>query len=393
MNLCLIVQNPYPKDVRVRKEAMALRSRGHNVSVIALRDPNEAKYEVVDNIKIYRGGIQKKRGPLLRYLIEYITFFLFAAFKLNILDLKEKFDVVHINTLPDFLVFAGIVQKAKGRKIILDMHEIAPEFFMSKFGVSIKHPLVRLLLFVERISLKFADDVITINEPIKEIFQKRAIPDRPVTVVMNTADASMVGGNGKRPHQTFNCVYHGTLTDIYGLDTAIKGFSRTCRNVADMVFHIFGAGPQLSELECLAQELNLQQFIVFHGEVPHDKMIEALEDMDLAILATRKDVFLNLSFSNKLAEYVSLKIPVISSDLDATKYYFTSEQILYFEAGNVDDLAQKILFAYRNTELMQKMAASAYERAKSFEWAIMAKRYVEVVEGHQPGRPSEVKDR
>jgi glycosyltransferase involved in cell wall biosynthesis len=199
---------------------------------------------------------------------------------------------------------------------------------------------------------------------------------------MNTADASMLSGNGKCPHETFNCIYHGTLTDIYGLDTAIKGFSKACRDFTDMVFHIFGTGPQLSELKCLTQQLNLQQFIVFHGEMPHDKMMEALGDMDLAILATRKDVFLNLSFSNKLAEYIYLKIPVISSDLDATKYYFPNEHILYFEAGNVADLSQKILFAYRNREKIQRMAESAYERAKAFDWAIMAQRYVQVVEGH-----------
>ena len=358
-------------------------SHGHNVSIIALRDPKEAKEAIIDGVKVHRLGFQKKRSGILRYLFEYTTFFLLSFFKLNALDMKEKFDVVHITTLPDFLVFSALIQKFKGRKILLDMHEIMPEFFMSKFGVGIEHPMVRLLLFLERISLKFADEVITINEPIKRIFQTRAIPNKPITVVMNTMDGATAKCRGNLAHKGFNCVYHGTLTDIYGLDTAIKGFSKACRNFTDMVFHIFGTGPQLSELKCLAEQLNLRQFIVFHGEVSHDKMIEALKEMDLGILATRKDVFLNLSFSNKMAEYIYLKIPVVSSDLDSTKYYFTDEHILYFEAGNVDDLCQKILFAYKNRDRMQRMAESAYEKSKAINWTIMAERYLKVIEGRE----------
>lgn len=380
-NICIIVQHYYPRDVRVRKEVMALRSHGHHVSVIALCDHNEPKKEIINGVKVYRVSLQKKRAGALRYLLEYIAFFLYSIYKLNVLDLKEKFDVVHINTLPDFLVFCALIQKLKGRRIVLDMHEIMPEFFISKFRVGNGNPIVRLLLFLERISLKFADGVITVNEPIKRIFQKRAIPNRHIAVVMNTVDEATVERSRKLGHKSFNCVYHGTLTDMYGLDTAIEGFSKACRKVTDMAFHIFGDGPQFSNLKCLVEQLNLQQFIVFHGGLPHDRVMEWLAEMDLGILASRKDVFLNLSFSNKLAEYIYLKIPVISTDLDTTKYYFTDDHILYFEAGNTDDLAQKILFAYRNKEYIREMTELAFDRYKAYNWTIMAERYLKLVEG------------
>ena len=362
---------------------MALLSHGHKVSVIALRDPGEAKQEMVDGVKIYRAPFQKKRRGIFRYLFEYAGFFLYSTFKLNVLDLKERFNVIHINTLPDFLVFSAFIQKLKGRRIILDMHEISPEFFMSKFEVGTKHPIVRLLLFIERISLRFADDVITVNEPIKQVFHRRAIPNKTITVVMNTMDGAMENRSRKRPHNGFNCVYHGTLTDIYGLDIALEGFSRACKHFNDMVFHIFGSGPHLQQLRHITEQLNLQDYVIFHDAMPHDKMLDSLSEMDLGILSARKDIFLNLSFSNKLAEYVGLKIPVICSDLDTTRYYFTDENILYFESGNVDDLCKRILFAYNNRDRMQRMAEAAYERSKAINWTIMAERYLKVIERRQ----------
>jgi glycosyltransferase involved in cell wall biosynthesis len=261
------------------------------------------------------------------------------------------------------------------------MHEIMPEFFMSKFKVPVRHPVVRVLLFLERISLKFADEVITINEPIKNIFQARAIPGKPITVVMNTISGWDSDGR-KRRHKGFNCVYHGTVTDLYGLDAAIEGFSEACRQCGDMNFHIFGGGPQVAQLKRMTKDLKIEARVIFHGEMLHSQLIDSLGEMDLGILAIRKDIFLNLSFSNKLAEYVYLRIPVISSDLDATKYYFTGEDILYFEAGNSRDLSEKIVFAYMNRGQIQKMAESAYEKARAFGWEIMAERYLNVVEGN-----------
>jgi glycosyltransferase involved in cell wall biosynthesis len=376
----MIVQHPYPNDVRVRKEAKALLARGYKVSVIAICDIHEPKHDIVEGVRVYRIALPKQRAGALRYLFEYVAFFLYAFFKLNVLDMQERFDVVQVNTLPDFLVFAAVIQKLKGRRIVLDMHEIMPEFFMSKFGVMAGHPIVRLLRVLERISLKFADDVITVNEPIKRIFQRRSIPNKPIVVVMNTVSSSTIKKSLKYPHKGFNCVYHGTVTDIYGLNTAIEGFATARRKYRDIVFHIFGDGPSLPDLKQLAQELDVERSVVFHGQVSHDRMIDALADMDLGILAIRKDVFLNLSFSNKLAEYIYLKIPVISSDLDTVKYYFDDDSLLFFQAGNAKDLSDKIEFAYLNRDKIQTKAEKAYKTSRAFDWDTMAKRYIEVIE-------------
>jgi glycosyltransferase involved in cell wall biosynthesis len=98
-------------------------------------------------------------------------------------------------------------------------------------------------------------------------------------------------------------------------------------------------------------------------------------------LPYRKDIFLNLAFSNKLSEYIYLKIPVISSDLDTIKYYFGDDSILYFNAGNSDDLSHKIEFAYENRKHIGEMAEKAFDKHKAINWATMAERYIRVIEG------------
>jgi len=47
---------------------------------------------------------------------------------------KRHYAVIDVNTLPDFLVFAAASAKWMGAKIVLDMHEITPEFICPNTG-------------------------------------------------------------------------------------------------------------------------------------------------------------------------------------------------------------------------------------------------------------------
>jgi glycosyltransferase involved in cell wall biosynthesis len=379
--VCIIVQEYYPGDVRVKKEVDALQRKGYEVCILSLYHPGLEKHEIVDDTMIYRGGLSKKRRGILRYLMEYAAFFLFSFVWLNLVDMKNRIDVVQVCNLPDFLVFAAIIQKLKGRRVVLDMHEIMPEFFMSKYGVGEESWIVRMLRLVERKSLGFADGIMTVNESIKQIFETRAVPGEHVEVVMNTLDGSLTSSMTRKAHKGFNCVYHGTVTKLYALDIAILGFSIAAGNATDMKFHIFGNGPELERLRRLARDVNVGGKVVFHGGVSHVEMLERLREMDLGVLAFEKDVFLNLSFSNKLAEYIFLGIPVVTTDLDSVKYYFGDNHILYYESGNAEDLSRKILYAYNNRERGKAMSEAALERSKDIDWSIMAERYLQVIGG------------
>ena len=170
---------------------------------------------------IYRLNIRKKRGAKFRYIFEYFLFFISAFLKLNILDIQNNYDVIQINNLPDFLVFITIIQKLKGKKVVLDMHEIMPEFFISKYKKSEKSLFIKVLKKIEKLSLNFADEIITVNDPIKEIFSKRDVPNKEIAVVMNTVDNTMIPKFRKLKSDSFNLVYICLFIYILSIDSRI----------------------------------------------------------------------------------------------------------------------------------------------------------------------------
>src|SRR5882762_6555932 len=101
------------------------------------------------------------RGSLARYSYAYAAFFLWVFVRVPLLMRRRGYAVIDVNTLPDFLIFAPVLARWMGASLILDMHEITPEFYMSKYGISDNSRLIGLLTWLERISFDFADHVLT----------------------------------------------------------------------------------------------------------------------------------------------------------------------------------------------------------------------------------------
>lgn len=386
--MCILVQNYYEIDIRVRRKAEALVSAGYSVDVLALRSPNSKPgLMVINGVNVYTSAVAKKRGSKLRYTYEYVTFLVWAFLKLSWLMRKRRYRVVDVNTLPDFLIFAAAYAKLNGARMVFDMHEITPEFLMSKYGVGDRHWQVRLARFLEKASIAFADQVITINEPIQTLLESRGLARARSTVVMNSVDESIFAtaihsANGVSPlppPAPFVMMYHGTLTRIYGLDIAIEALSLVEEEMPGAELWILGSGPARNALEELVRERSLDRRVKFLGAVLPDEIPAWLSQCDVGVLATRRDVFLDYSFSNKLSEYIIMGKGVICSRLNAIRHYFTEEALAYFEPNDPRSLSAQMLRLYRDKELRSRLAARAKQEYAPISWAVMRARYLALI--------------
>ena len=339
----MLLQGHYESDIRVRRKAEALVSEGFSVDVLALRSSfSESDSYEFNGVNVHTVSLGKLRGSLIRYLYEYVAFFVWVVCKLPGLMHRRRYAVVDVNTLPDFLVFAAFYARWRGAKIILDMHEITPEFYISKYKVGAGSWLVRLLRVIERASMSYADHVITINEPIQQLLEGRGLPREKSTIIMNSADeklfASATSGTSASDSTSsrppFVMMYHGTLTNIYGLDIAIEAFGRARARMPGAQFWVLGGGPEMEAFVSLARRLGVDSSVKFVGSVMPQQVESWLTKCDVGVLATRQDVFLDLSFSNKLSEYIIMGKAVIASRLKTIRHYFTEEALAYFGPGN-----------------------------------------------------------
>jgi glycosyltransferase involved in cell wall biosynthesis len=381
-SILVLLQEYFPKDTRVRKEVMALIEKGHSIDIVCLRGDNEVKYEESGLITIHRIGSEKKRASVLRYLYEYFSFFFVAFYKTWRISKAKVINIVHVHTIPDFLVFAAFPAKKRGAKVILDMHEIMPEFFCSKYRFKENHIVVKVLKYIERASVMYADYIITVNSSLKEIFEKRSCPKRDIVEVLNTVSNDTLPVLEKQTTNKFVAVYHGTLTDIYNLSFAISSMGKVSKKLRDLnfEFHVYGDGPDFRKLQELVDGLQLQGMIFVHGRVKHTEIPGILSKANLGILPMRRDLMLDLSFSNKLAEYVHCKIPVLSSDLITVKRYFPEDCLFYYKHDSQEEFISQLFHVIENREEAIQFAERASLVNKSISWEVMKERLIQLIQ-------------
>jgi glycosyltransferase involved in cell wall biosynthesis len=386
-SVCIVVQHFYDLDYRVRRKAEALVEAGFSVDVLALRMPGSPKKYTLNGVNVHAISLGKLRGSLARYAFEYFAFFLWVLVRLTVDMQRRRYVIVDVNTLPDFLVFAGVFAKKMGAKLVLDMHEITPEFYMSKYGMKEDSWWIRILKFQEKISFDFADHVITISEPIRDLFVSRGLNPEKSTVIMNSAEETRFAARKKssdqapsKPPGTFVMMYHGTLTRIYGLEVAIEALSLVHKELPEAQLWLLGSGPEENPLKQLAEKRGLEGKVRLVGQVSPAEIPDWLNQCDAGILPLHRDVFLEFASPNKLPEFIIMGKPVIMSRLKATRHYFSEDAIAFFEPDNPEDLAKQMVRLYCDGSLRTQLAAQARQEYAPIRWDVMKQRYLKQME-------------
>jgi glycosyltransferase involved in cell wall biosynthesis len=376
----MIAYTSYEFDGRVQRAVAALTGSGHHVDFFTISDGGPAAGADSRLVRIYLLRMRKEQAAARRYGLEYGVFLAWAFGRVSFLHARRRYDVVYVHNMPNFLVLAGLLAKLSGAKIVLDVHDPAAELLASLRGGDLPSWLRRLASAEERVSLAFADAVITVNESMRQ--RIRAISRRPVTVVMNLPDpAVFVPPRVSRGRGDLEwLVYSGTVAYRQGADLAVRALSRLAAEFPRLRLRVIGDGPALGSVVRLAEECGVADRVEFLGFVPHGQIPALVSDAAAGISLLREDVFGALVFSTKVAEYVTLGLPVICSGTSAMRQYFGDDELLFFESGNADDLARAIRDLLTCPAAAAERAARSQVKLDKLDWSAQRKTLVETVE-------------
>ena len=363
MNIALIVYSNYSSDARVRRYAEVLAEDGHLVDVICLREnyiPKEKK------IRLIQYPIRRIRRGISWYVIDYFMFFLYSFFILSINYFSKKYKIVHVNNMPDFLVFTAIVPKILGSKIILDMHDPMPELYMSKFHVNDNNIFVRLLKIVEKTAFLFADKVITANDVFRQLFLSRNdITDNHISVILNCPDNNIFNNNFKRiiKDKYFNVIYMGTVDDRFRIDLTISTMPVLIKKIPNIrlviIPKIEEEGIYFQNLKKSVTEKKLENFVIFKKPLPLEKIAEELKSADIGIVLADNNVFTDKIFPVKLLEFIQMKIPIIATKTKLLGKYFTDKEIFFLPENSVDEFSKAVTALFNNPRLRGQLTTNA----------------------------------
>ena len=373
LRVLMIIFGNYPYDTRVRKEAEALVDAGMAVDVLCTKRKGEFKKDFCDGVRIYRINLIQKRSSLFRYLLEYLYFIIVAFIKVTRLHLAHRYHAVHVHNIPDVLVLGALVPKLMKAKIILDMHEIMPEFFMQKYRFTEKNKIIGLLKTVEKFSIRFSDRVVVATPFLAEVVQDRSLPGGQCTVIQNLPDPKFFQVPSKEVHHThdpFRLVYPGTISRHHGVDLVIRAMQKV-RDEAGIrtELYIYGYGSEMGYLKSLVKQCHLQGAVFFHDEMCFERIVSVLSEMDAGVVPKRDGVFVGEAMSTKLFDFAAAGISAIVSRTPGDSLYFDDSMVMFFEPDNINHLAECIITLSREPKLRESFSRNAYALYQKFNWS------------------------
>lgn len=348
----------YDNDNRIRRYAETLVDRGDVVDAICLRHKHESSRSVVNGVRVWRieRRVRDEKTPL-SYLFRTLRFWLYSFVAVSYNHLRARYDIIHVHSVPDFEVFATWLVKFLGAKVILDIHDIVPEFYASKFRVQPKNLMFKLLLKIERWSSSYADYVIASNEIWRRKLVSRSVAERKCLTVLNYPDFKLFYQRPRtRNNGKFIFLYPGGFQWHQGLDIAVKAFGLVKNELPNAELHLYGDGGEQKALQELVVRFGLEESVLFQGVVPTGSIPDIIANADVGIVPKRNSSFGGEAFSTKILEYMSQGLPCLVSATNIDKLYFDDTTCLFFDPGDVEDMARKMLILAKDPALRDSLS-------------------------------------
>jgi glycosyltransferase involved in cell wall biosynthesis len=382
----VVLYSYYASDPRPRRETEALHRAGMEVDVICLREDDEPGLETIDGVNVHRIPLKRRRSGKLTYAFQYFSFLVSATLLLSWWRLRRRYDLVHVHNMPDFLVFSAWLPKLLGARIILDLHDPMPELLVTIFGLKEHSFGVRLLKFLEKHSIGFADQVLTVNQACKDIFSARSCPPDKIQVLMNVPDERVFQYRNcldypeRDPAKPFVVMFHGSIVERNGLDLAIEALRLLRPTVPNAELWVYGAAtPFLNKVMAPASLNGLSSAVRYLGPKSQREIVDAIHACDVGVIPNRNNAFTEINTPTRIFEYLSLGKPVVSPRAKGITDYFGADEMIYFELGDAASLARQLEFICRNPERARLVTERGQQVYHSQCWSRARKKFIDRV--------------
>ncbi len=312
--------------------------------------------------------------PVIFTAIEAITIPLYIA--------RSKADVIITEPGGNFLglITSLIVKKIKKVKFILDIR--SPP--VVAYGIS---GFVEKKCFLLSVSFakKFFDGITIITPRMRnEICQQYSINADRVGVWPSGVSIEKfrpekfnqkslkkrLGFSGK-----FIVFYHGYFAKDRGLKETVDAMEILKSTYPNIVFFLLGGGLFADDLKSMVAERELTNVIV-HDPVRYMDVPKFIAMSDVGIVPLPDLPHWRSQSPLKLLEYLSMKKPVILTDIPAHKDVVRDEKFgIYLRSIDPQEIADRIIQAYQNREALSKWGVKGREFVKeNYSWKKVAKK-------------------
>ena len=389
MNILYIWDGDYPWDIRVEKICESLAKHGHSVHIAARNLKKNCEYEYYNDLHLHR--LKAFKSDKVNYFLSFPAFFnpMWGKFLSSVIQ-DNNINMIIVRDLP--MTIAGIWQGEKFNiPVIFDMAEdyvsLVRDIWRIRkfkgFNMLVRNPY--LAKMVEQYAFKRINHVlVVIDEAIKVVNINGKQLDN-ITVVSNTPSLDILNKSSKQddnvPEQIrdkFSMIYTGGIQLGRGIQLVIEALNDIVKIIPDFQFVVVGDGYAKKQLERMAIEKGVNEYISWVGWLDHKHMLEYIRASKIGIIPHHTSDHVNTTIPNKIFDYMACGLPVIASDSLPMKRIVDEEKCgATFKSGNVNDLITAIKTVYYSNDDYASNGLSSIKN--KYNWELDEQRLLYVV--------------
>ena len=307
----LITVGIFPPDIGgpasfVPKIAELYSNSGHDVTVVCLTDRKQT-----DNLNFKVVRILRNQNLLIRW-IKTVS---------QIIRQSYNADLLFVNGLPMESYIANIFTRKKLiRKIVGDwawergmnkkiINESFDEFQNNKHNLHLE-----IAKFSRGWTATKADLIITPSNHLKNVVKGWGVKENRIKVIYNgTKLKNKPDPIDDQPNDYFKFITVGRLAPWKNIDIIIEALSDYKKANQNFIFYIVGSGPEETKLKKLVNDLDLENFVTFTGQLQKDDLNYYLQKSDIYIQASSYE-----GLPHVILEAMSHNLSIISTPIGGT---------------------------------------------------------------------------
>lgn len=351
--------------------------------MVTLRlDSTQSKFEKFGNVNVYRVGFSKK-NPTPEELLKFpmylakVCFPVSAFIKACFLQRKNKYDLVW-----GMMAYAGLPA-------------VLFNFFYSKIPflltlqdgdpieVIVGRTRIKIIMPIFKRIFKIANHVHAISNYLGNFARKMGY-NGAISIIANGVDykkfssfdherVSNILSELNKDENDFWLFTASRLVEKNANDIVIRALERLPVSVK---FLIAGIGPDREMLKSLAIELNVEDRVIFLGQISHTDLPNYLRASDAFIRPSRTE-----GFGNAFVEAMAAETPVIATTAGGiADFLFDNENGLEVRIDSVDDVISKTNLLRGDPVLKEKIVKNAREMViEKYDWEIITTQMKELL--------------
>jgi N-acetyl-alpha-D-glucosaminyl L-malate synthase BshA len=338
---------------------LALAALGHQVHFISYAIPHRLN-KFFENV--YFHEVELSTYPLFEHSLYDLSL---TSKMLEVFE-YEDLDLMHVHYAIPHAVSAYLAQQVlrksnKNLKFITTLHGtditlvgLEPSFM----------PLVKF-------SIEESNGVTAVSRFLKEKTLTNYNIEKEIEVIYNFIDIEKynVAPNGEKV-----LVHTSNFRPVKRVSDTIRILDKVNKEIPTKLV-LVGDGPDRSECEHLARDLDLQKDVIFLGK--QDALVEILSASDLFLMPSQSE-----SFGLSALEAMACGVPVVSSSVGGLPELNIHNETGYIaEIGDVDRMAKYAIELLTNEKRYKSFSKNSRDRAvKHFDKNSIVPKYVQYYE-------------